>query len=66
MTHALPHAAAPVVGTVVVPGSKSETNRALVLAALAEGPVSTMCPGSILQMHRTVTVVVDEAAASKV
>ena len=38
MTHALPHAAAPVVGTVVVPGSKSETNRALVLAALADGP----------------------------
>ena len=35
------------------------------VAALAEGPVSTMCPGSILQMHRTVTVVVDEAAASK-
>ena len=34
----LPYAAAPVTGSVVVPGSKSETNRALVLAALADGP----------------------------
>ncbi|AQP46062.1 3-phosphoshikimate 1-carboxyvinyltransferase [Tessaracoccus flavus] len=34
----LPHAASPVVGEVVVPGSKSETNRALVLAALADAP----------------------------
>src|SRR3954470_18907821 len=33
-----PHAATPVRGTVVVPGSKSVTNRALVLAALADGP----------------------------
>lgn len=38
MSHALPHASAPVTGQVVVPGSKSETNRALVLAALASGP----------------------------
>ncbi|MDF1490146.1 3-phosphoshikimate 1-carboxyvinyltransferase [Tessaracoccus caeni] len=28
----------PVIGSVAVPGSKSETNRALVLAALADGP----------------------------
>lgn len=34
----LPYAKAPVVGEVNVPGSKSETNRALVLAALADGP----------------------------
>lgn len=34
----LPHARTPVAGEIVVPGSKSETNRALVLAALAEGP----------------------------
>lgn len=34
----LPFAASPVVGEVTVPGSKSETNRALVLAALADGP----------------------------
>ena len=35
-----PAAAGPVSGRVVVPGSKSETNRALVLAALADGPSS--------------------------
>ena len=34
----LPHALGPLAGQVVVPGSKSETNRALVLAALAEAP----------------------------
>ena len=33
-----PFASAPVTGTVTVPGSKSATNRALVLSALAEGP----------------------------
>ena len=33
-----PHATAPVRATVAVPGSKSATNRALVLAALADGP----------------------------
>lgn len=38
MTHLLPHALSPVTGRVQVPGSKSETNRALVLAALADGP----------------------------
>lgn len=40
MSHPLPHAPGPVRGRVVVPGSKSETNRALVLAALANGPGS--------------------------
>lgn len=38
MPSPLPYAAGPIVGEVIVPGSKSETNRALVLAALAEGP----------------------------
>jgi len=33
-----PHAAGPVRATVTLPGSKSMTNRALVLAALADGP----------------------------
>ncbi|HEY5821878.1 MAG TPA: 3-phosphoshikimate 1-carboxyvinyltransferase [Propionibacteriaceae bacterium] len=33
-----PGATAPINATVVVPGSKSETNRALILAALASGP----------------------------
>ncbi|MEX5302575.1 glucosamine-6-phosphate deaminase [Kocuria sabuli] len=35
------------------------------VAAAVEGPVSAMCPGSVLQFHRAVTVVVDEAAASR-
>ncbi|HET9648527.1 MAG TPA: 3-phosphoshikimate 1-carboxyvinyltransferase, partial [Microlunatus sp.] len=33
-----PTAPVPVNATVLVPGSKSETNRALVLAALSSGP----------------------------
>ena len=33
-------------------------------AELVEGPVSAMCPASILQMHERVTVLLDEAAAS--
>nr|WP_260424995.1 3-phosphoshikimate 1-carboxyvinyltransferase [Arachnia propionica] len=36
----LPTTRGPVVGLTRVPGSKSETNRALVLAALADGPAS--------------------------
>lgn len=35
---AAPHASGPVTGSIRVPGSKSATNRALVLAALADGP----------------------------
>src|SRR5687768_1068424 len=35
---AAPEASQPITATVVVPGSKSETNRALILAALASGP----------------------------
>jgi len=35
---AAPQAPAPITATVIVPGSKSETNRALILAALASGP----------------------------
>ena len=38
MAHALPFANGPVTADVRVPGSKSETNRAFVLAALADGP----------------------------
>ena len=43
-TWAAPHAPRPVSATVTVPGSKSQTNRALVLAALAaaDGAVSTI------------------------
>ena len=35
---AAPEAAAPITATVLLPASKSETNRALILAALASGP----------------------------
>ncbi|MDQ1124596.1 glucosamine-6-phosphate isomerase [Microbacterium trichothecenolyticum] len=35
------------------------------VAAAVEGPLSSMCPGSILQMHPDATVVVDEAAAAR-
>lgn len=37
--------------------------KAEVVAKMIEGPVSAACPASILQMHRKVTVVLDEAAA---
>lgn len=39
--------------------------KAAAIAAAVEGPLSSMCPGSILQMHPDATVVVDEAAASE-
>ena len=35
------------------------------IAAAVEGPVSSVCPASILQFHEHATVIVDEAAASK-
>lgn len=35
------------------------------VAAAVEGPLSAMCPGSALQLHRHATVIVDEAAASR-
>ncbi len=40
-------------------------NKADVVAAMIEGPVSAMCPASILQFHRKAFVIIDEAAASK-
>ena len=40
-------------------------NKADAVAAMIEGPVAASCPGSILQFHPDVTIVVDEAAASK-
>lgn len=39
-----PHAAAPVDATVLLPGSKSQTNRALVLAAIADGDSTIHLP----------------------
>jgi glucosamine-6-phosphate deaminase len=34
-------------------------------AAALEGPVTTMCPASALQLHRYATYVIDKAAASR-
>jgi len=39
-------------------------HKAAAIAAIIEGPVTAMWPGSILQMHQHATVVVDEDAAS--
>ncbi len=43
----------------------SGENKADIVAAMIEGPVSAMCPASILQFHRRAFVIIDEAAASK-
>lgn len=40
-------------------------NKAKAIAAMCEGPVSSLCPASILQMHPNVTVILDPAAASE-
>ena len=40
-------------------------SKADAIAAVVEGPVTAMVPGSVLQLHRFATVIVDEAAASK-
>lgn len=38
--------------------------KAPAVAGMVEGPLSAMCPGSALQLHRHATIVVDEAAAA--
>ena len=38
--------------------------KAAAIAAAVEGPLTSLCPGSVLQLHRRVTVMVDEAAAA--
>ncbi|WP_371029997.1 glucosamine-6-phosphate deaminase [Pseudoclavibacter sp. JSM 162008] len=40
-------------------------SKARAVAAMVEGPVSSMWPGSVLQLHRRATIVIDEAAASE-
>ncbi|GEK80446.1 glucosamine-6-phosphate deaminase [Agrococcus baldri] len=40
-------------------------SKARAIAEIVEGPVSSRWPGSVLQLHRRATVVVDEAAASR-
>ena len=37
--------------------------KASAIGAVVEGPMSAMCPASILQMHQFATVIVDDAAA---
>jgi glucosamine-6-phosphate deaminase len=39
-------------------------SKAAPVAAVVEGPVTSMCPGSILQMHPDATILVDESAAA--
>jgi len=40
-------------------------NKAEAVSKMVEGPVTAMCPASILQMHERVTVLLDEAAANR-
>lgn len=40
-------------------------SKAAAVAAAVEGPLAAMVPGSALQLHRTATVLLDEAAASR-
>ncbi|MDR1851184.1 MAG: glucosamine-6-phosphate deaminase [Propionibacteriaceae bacterium] len=40
-------------------------HKAEAIAAVVEGPITSMFPGSVLQMHQHATIIVDEAAASK-
>lgn len=40
-------------------------HKADAIAAAVEGPLTSMCPGSLLQLHRDAIVIVDEPAASK-
>lgn len=39
--------------------------KAAAIAAAVEGPVSSFCPASVLQLHPRATVIVDEQAAAK-
>ncbi len=38
--------------------------KAQAVAAMVEGPITANCPASILQMHHTCTLIIDEAAAT--
>jgi len=42
----------------------SGAGKAEAVAAMVEGPVTAMCPASVLQLHQHATVIVDEDAAS--
>jgi glucosamine-6-phosphate deaminase len=41
------------------------SGKAAAVAAAVEGPLSAMCPASVLQLHPHATVIVDESAASR-
>jgi glucosamine-6-phosphate deaminase len=41
------------------------SHKAQAVAAAVEGPLAASCPGSVLQRHPHVTVVVDKAAAAQ-
>ena len=41
------------------------TNKAEAVAKMLEGPVSSSCPASVLQLHPNVTIVIDDDAASR-
>jgi glucosamine-6-phosphate deaminase len=41
------------------------SEKAEAVAAVAEGPLTSMCPGSILQAHPDVVMIVDRAAAAR-
>lgn len=38
--------------------------KAEAVAAMVEGPVASVCPGSLLQFHPSVSIIIDEAAAT--
>ena len=40
-------------------------SKALAIRDMVEGPISAMCPASALQLHPRTTILIDEAAASK-
>jgi glucosamine-6-phosphate deaminase len=40
-------------------------NKAEAIRDMVEGPLSAFCPASALQFHQRTTVLIDEAAASK-
>jgi glucosamine-6-phosphate deaminase len=64
-THCLTQGLATILGArelvLVAQGEK----KAEAVANMIEGPVTSMCPGSALQLHAAATVVIDDAAASK-
>lgn len=57
------------IGTIMEAGNivlmATGEQKAEAIARLVEGPISAMCPGSILQLHPKTTVILDEAAASQ-